>query len=696
MNWIDPFALPTGIGAVVIKATLLLACALLAAWALRRAAAGVRHLVWVAVLVAVLALPALGRWTPLAVPVLPPSEVPDGVSAPETRPLPAEPSVSPNVRMEQGAGRAAERSTAAPPSTDVASTSEAATSGIMGIRGRWVLLVLWGVIAAALMGWLVAGALAVRRIVRAARPLGDDRWTAMLYEVADRLDLADAPRLVASDRVEMPFASGVLHPVVVLPATADEWSEDLRRLVLFHELAHVRRRDLLGHTLGRLACALYWFHPLVWTAAKRLRAESEKACDDLVLACGARASDYAEHLLRMVVGVRRFGAPALALPMARRTEFEGRVLAILDPSAPRSARGRWQSASVAAGIAAVALLLSAARPVPRAATASAGGAPNVAGSVDSSVTVQRSAMTAPLATSTDSLVSDSVAPVTIPASTSTTTSTSTGVESRITPNQGVQEFAKSITRAFSQQASGEPASPEQIALLAKLLGADPDADVRRTAAWGLARSVRVDVARDALFRALRADSDSDVREMCAWALAPLVDREEIAVALAEALRSDREESVRETAAWALARAEIPEVDAALVAALRDESSEVRATAIWAIGSREPRRAPAGLTDALNDDDEDVRLRAAWALGQIADPSTGRALLDAFKRERNSDVRGAELRALSFLGEQSKEVLEEALASDDAELRQRAVRMLAGQGTGNWPWPWPWPRPRPSP
>src|SRR5207247_4797687 len=92
-------------------------------------------------------------------------------------------------------------------------------------------------------------------------------------------------RLLSSPLIEMPFACGVVEPTIVLPASAEQWTDSRRRAVLFHELAHVKRRDLVGHTLGRVACALYWFHPLVWTAAPRRRAESERACEDSLLSC---------------------------------------------------------------------------------------------------------------------------------------------------------------------------------------------------------------------------------------------------------------------------------------------------------------------------------------------------------------------------------------------------------------------------
>ena len=74
----------------------------------------------------------------------------------------------------------------------------------------------------------------------------------------------------------MPFTYGLLRPVIVLPASADEWTTDRRRSVLLHELAHVRRRDLLTNAIVQLACAVYWFHPLVRLAGRHVRIEAER------------------------------------------------------------------------------------------------------------------------------------------------------------------------------------------------------------------------------------------------------------------------------------------------------------------------------------------------------------------------------------------------------------------------------------
>jgi hypothetical protein len=163
---------------------------------------------------------------------------------------------------------------------------------------------------------------------------------------------------------KMPFACGLATPTIVLPAECESWSRERRLAVLLHELAHVRRRDLLGHTLGRLVCAVYWFHPLAWTAARQLRAESERACDDLALSCGTRATDYAEHLLDIVTSVRREATPMVALAMARRKEFEGRMLAILDPELRHSTPSRTQSATLIGTLALLSIVVGAVVPAP--------------------------------------------------------------------------------------------------------------------------------------------------------------------------------------------------------------------------------------------------------------------------------------------------------------------------------------------
>ena len=171
---------------------------------------------------------------------------------------------------------------------------------------------------------------------RAATTIDDPSWRHLAHDLSDRLGLVRTVRLLRSGRASVPMTWGWSRPVVLLPADADDWPVECRTAVLAHELAHVQRRDCAIQAVAQLACAVYWFNPLVWLAARRLRVERERACDDQVLAMGMRPSDYATHLLDVAGSQPLEWAAAATMAMARRSELEGRLVAILDPEARRA------------------------------------------------------------------------------------------------------------------------------------------------------------------------------------------------------------------------------------------------------------------------------------------------------------------------------------------------------------------------
>jgi beta-lactamase regulating signal transducer with metallopeptidase domain/HEAT repeat protein len=669
----------------VAKATLVLIVAAVATIPLRRGTAGSRHLVWLAALVSVLALPLLSRVNVLRIGVLPSSlaintsaVAPLAVTTPRAVVAPAIARPAPAARHEQSVTSAPRRA--------VAPAFAAASMSMLS-----ALALVWSVVALALVGWLAFGTIAVRRIVATSRELTSPDWTTPLCEVADRLDLEFPPRLVISDEIEMAFACRALMPTIVLPVAAESWSDDRRRAVLFHELAHIKRHDLVGHTLGRLACALYWFHPLVWSAAKNLRAESERACDDLVLSCGARPSEYAQHLLEMITSVRNHGAPIMALPMARRKEFEGRMLAILDPAIRRSSPGRLQSAAVVGTISVLSLTVSAVAPA-AARTESVSQAPVA-------VVAHMASPAAPRAI-----------PLPAPRAARETT-TNTPATHFPAPVHEVVEHAAPPSHSPMQEAPSRDANPNssphaaaaivaghrrevdtaRVAMLVRILLNDPDAHVRRTAAWGLSELHTLG-ARDALVRALRSDNDSLVREMAAWSLADY-HGDDVLAALADGLH-DTSVKVRLISAWGLGETASRKSLGDLEGALSDPDDQVREIAIWAIGEMNIKSAPVLVINALTDNSERIRLVAAWAMGEIADKSTASAVISAFQTETSNEVRRAEIRALAEMGKMSQAVVDVALKSTDPALRRYAVAALAGEDVDRWSWPRPRPRPNP--
>ncbi|MGE0378930.1 MAG: M56 family metallopeptidase, partial [Planctomycetaceae bacterium] len=181
--------------------------------------------------------------------------------------------------------------------------------------------------------WLVA------RLLRRTTRIEEDVWKQDLANAARQLGLSRAIRLAKLDEVRTPLVAGMLRPVVVLPGDADGWDAARRRLVLLHELAHIKRRDLLTQSLAGCVCILHWFNPLAWSGLLQMRKLRELACDDLVLASGQHPADYADVLLDVARSYRQ-RSPAMAVGMARGTNVEHRIFAILDRARSRVALSR--------------------------------------------------------------------------------------------------------------------------------------------------------------------------------------------------------------------------------------------------------------------------------------------------------------------------------------------------------------------
>ncbi len=133
-----------------------------------------------------------------------------------------------------------------------------------------------------------------------------------------------------SNRITVPMVWGFLRPVILLPTDADQWQTERLRAVLFHELAHIKRRDWMMQMIAQVVCAVYWFNPFVWFAARWMRIEAEQACDDQVLNAGYQPTDYAQHLLDIVRNMKVAGfASRAAVAIARSSKIEGRLRTVL-------------------------------------------------------------------------------------------------------------------------------------------------------------------------------------------------------------------------------------------------------------------------------------------------------------------------------------------------------------------------------
>ncbi|MFT3711431.1 MAG: M56 family metallopeptidase [Archangium sp.] len=362
------------------RVTFVLFLAGAAALFFNRAAANVRHFIWQLAIVAVLLVPLATVVLPrLEVKVLPASE-----NVPSVAPidLPARPIPSRSQWADWGSGSSSSSSSrferpvpagwTRAPIADASLPSPTETTAWLSIPklrvDQWLLLV-WLAGVLAVLEWTLVDRIRVFFLSQRSRDVFDSRRDVFRQQLV-RLGVTGNVRLVEAD-IELPMTWGVIDPVVAVPMSSVDWPEERLEAVLLHELAHVRRRDTLTQFLAQLACAAYWFHPMVWFAARQLRVLREYACDDEVITHGVRPSSYAEELLQLIQNVkRRDSLSGATLGMARRSQFKERLLSMLDPAVRRARLPKQRAISMALiAVAFTSLLVvvtpAAAEPLPR-------------------------------------------------------------------------------------------------------------------------------------------------------------------------------------------------------------------------------------------------------------------------------------------------------------------------------------------
>lgn len=302
---------------LLVKSTVVLALAHVAALALKRRPAAERHALWLAVLASIAALPIMA-WIPLTA----------------------------NLRLFQLAG--------APISGIHLQVHAISTPGdrVTLLGGA---LTLW--LGGTLLMWLRNG-------VRLIRLWGLDVRGTRFSVSTEIVRSADYRRhshvsLLTSAESDVPFTWGMLHPGIILPAAAVTWSAERLRSVLAHESAHIIRHDWLTQTLAEVVVGVYWFHPLAWHALRQLKREQEHACDDHALNSGIKPCAYASELLALARGarLRDFWTP-VPTDFAR-NDLEVRMKAILDSHTPRRPSRRTTMVAMTVVTLAVTLALTA-------------------------------------------------------------------------------------------------------------------------------------------------------------------------------------------------------------------------------------------------------------------------------------------------------------------------------------------------
>jgi bla regulator protein BlaR1 len=173
----------------------------------------------------------------------------------------------------------------------------------------WIVL-LWAILLCYRMFELCRGFGYVYQLRYQAIPLLEAQWTEKLQKLASKLGVSEKIAILQSAHVKVPVTIGHFKPVIIVPLGFFLQLPFAQvEAVLFHELAHIYRRDYLVNLLQNMVDAIFFFNPgLRWLSAM-IREQREICCDDLVVANTLHKSDY----LRGLIAFTPSTPPALRL-----------------------------------------------------------------------------------------------------------------------------------------------------------------------------------------------------------------------------------------------------------------------------------------------------------------------------------------------------------------------------------------------
>lgn len=492
--------------------------------------------------------------------------------------------------------------------------------GVKALISYWPLYItlIWFIGAVYFIGRFGFSMLSLHRIARKGVPVKDKDWLETLHGCVTEWKIKKHICLIMDERIPVPAIYGYFKPVLFIPSEALTWSADERRMVVLHELAHLKRRDFLINVFAHILCALWWPNPLVWKATKQIRMEQEKASDDRLLQSTFDEIQYADFLLNMtklLTGQKPAGR--LVLGMASPAEMKERFSHIL------KSREQRKTSPFMKSILGFGLML-----------------------------------------------------LLIPTSWVSLRSMHVHHSKYIREPDKVEQCLDGLKNPdvkIRVRAAWRLGDLEERSTVPHLVEAlkDNDPRVRGMAAWALGEIKGLEILQPLLEAA--NDKDPYAREMIIKAIGELESSD--ALACLKSAMHDENPDVRYAVVWALGELRHEEAFRSITDALKDDCVSVRAYAVEIMARLGTDEAVEVLLPLLEDPELRIRERTAYALGRSSKEEAAKALISYLNAPEVS-MRIEVIRALGWIRHPcALEPVLEMLHDTDMEVRAMAVWAL---------------------